>query len=45
MILPVWNSKVTWIGFWFNIPGVTLDPVQVSDDFYTTGYDVVILWY
>jgi simple sugar transport system substrate-binding protein len=34
--------KVTWIGFWFNIPGVTLDPVQVSTDFYTTGYDVVI---
>jgi simple sugar transport system substrate-binding protein len=34
--------KVTWIGFWFNIPGVTLDPVQVSNDFYTTGYDVVI---
>jgi simple sugar transport system substrate-binding protein len=34
--------KVTWIGFWFNIPGVTLDPVQVSDEFYTTGYDVVI---
>ncbi|WP_345107650.1 hypothetical protein [Candidatus Villigracilis vicinus] len=25
--------KVTWIGFWFNIPGVTLDPVQVSNDF------------
>lgn len=34
--------KVTWIGFWFNIPGFTLDPVQVSNDFYTTGYDVVI---
>jgi simple sugar transport system substrate-binding protein len=34
--------KVTWIGFWFNIPGVTLDPVQVANDFYTTGYDVVI---
>ncbi|HCB02458.1 MAG TPA: BMP family ABC transporter substrate-binding protein [Anaerolineae bacterium] len=34
--------KVTWIGFWFNIPGFTLDPVQVSQDFYTTGYDVVI---
>jgi simple sugar transport system substrate-binding protein len=34
--------KVTWIGFWFNIPGVTLDPTQVSDDFYNTGYDVVI---
>jgi len=34
--------KVTWIGFWFNIPGVTLDPTQVSDDFFNTGYDVVI---
>ena len=34
--------KVTWIGFWFNIPGVTLDPTQVADDFYNTGYDVVI---
>ena len=36
------SFKVTWIGFWFNIPGVTLDPVQVSNDFYTTDYDVVI---
>ena len=36
------SFKVTWIGFWFNIPGVTLDPIQVSDDFYNTGYDVVI---
>ncbi len=34
--------KVTWIGFWFNIPGVTLDPTQVSDDFFNTGYDVII---
>lgn len=34
--------KVTWIGFWFNIPGVTLDPTQVADDFYNTGYDVII---
>jgi simple sugar transport system substrate-binding protein len=34
--------KVTWIGFWFNIPGVTLDPTQVADDFYNTGYDVVL---
>jgi simple sugar transport system substrate-binding protein len=34
--------KVTWIGFWFNIPGVTSDPTQVADDFYNTGYDVVI---
>lgn len=34
--------KVTWIGFWFNLPGTTLDPTQVADDFYNTGYDVVI---
>ncbi|HVO38806.1 MAG TPA: BMP family ABC transporter substrate-binding protein [Spirochaetia bacterium] len=34
--------KVTWIGFWFNIPGVTSDPTQVSDDFFNSGYDVVI---
>jgi simple sugar transport system substrate-binding protein len=33
---------VTWIGMWFNIPGVTLDPTQVADTFFTTGYDVVI---
>jgi len=33
--------KVTWIGFWFNIPGVTSDPTQVADDFYNNGYDVV----
>jgi simple sugar transport system substrate-binding protein len=36
------SFKVTWIGFWFNLPGITLDPTQVSDDFYNTGYDVVI---
>lgn len=34
--------KVTWIGFWFHIPGVTADPTQVADDFYNTGYDVVL---
>jgi basic membrane protein A and related proteins len=34
--------KVTWIGFWFNIPGQTLDPTKVADDFYDGGYDVVI---
>lgn len=34
--------KVTWIGFWFNIPGQTLDPAKVAADFYNTGYDVVI---
>ena len=34
--------KVTWIGFWFNIPGVTSDPSQVADDFFNGGYDVVM---
>jgi simple sugar transport system substrate-binding protein len=34
--------KVTWIGFWFNIPGVTSDPTTVADDFYNSGYDVVL---
>jgi len=34
--------KVTWIGFWFNIPGQTLDPAKVAADFYNGGYDVVI---
>ena len=34
--------KVTWIGFWFNIPGVTSDPTQVADDFYNSGFDVVL---
>jgi simple sugar transport system substrate-binding protein len=33
---------VNWIGFWFNIPGVTSDPTQVADNFYQQGYDVVV---
>ena len=33
---------VTWIGFWFNIPGVTLDPTEVTNNFIDTGHDVVI---
>ncbi len=36
------SFKVTWIGFWFNIPGVTSDPTQVANDFINSGYDVVI---
>jgi simple sugar transport system substrate-binding protein len=36
------SFKVTWIGYWFNIPGVTSDPTQVADDFFNSGYDVVI---
>ena len=34
--------KVSWIGFWFNIPGVTADPNQVAGSFFDQGYDVVI---
>jgi simple sugar transport system substrate-binding protein len=33
---------VTWIGFWFNIPGVTLDPTEVANDMYNQGADVVL---
>ncbi len=33
---------VTWIGFWFNIPGVTLDPTEEVNNFYDSGADVVI---
>lgn len=36
------DFKVTWIGFWFNLPGKTLDPTKVADDFYNGGYDVVM---
>jgi len=34
--------EVTWIGFWFNIPGVTLDPTEVVTGFFDGGVDVVI---
>ncbi|MBN2122957.1 MAG: BMP family ABC transporter substrate-binding protein [Deltaproteobacteria bacterium] len=34
--------QVTWIGFWFNIPGVTADPTQVAQNFFNTGHDVVV---
>ncbi|MDQ7032354.1 MAG: BMP family ABC transporter substrate-binding protein [Desulfonauticus sp.] len=34
--------SVNWIGFWFNIPGVTADPTQVTKNFFNSGYDVVI---
>ena len=33
---------VTWLGFWFNIPGVTKDPAQVSNDYFNNNFDVVI---
>ncbi len=34
--------EVNWIGFWFNIPGVTLDPTEVTNSFFDGGADVVI---
>lgn len=34
--------RIDWIGFWFNIPGVTSDPTQVANNFFNQGYDVVI---
>lgn len=34
--------EVKWIGFWFNIPGVTLDPIEVANSFYNGGADVVV---
>ncbi len=36
------DFSVNWIGFWFNIPGVTLDPTQVTNEFFDGGADVVI---
>ncbi len=36
------SYKVSWIGFWFNIPGVTSDPTLVTNSFFDSGYDVVI---
>jgi simple sugar transport system substrate-binding protein len=33
---------VNWIGFWFNIPGVTLDPNEVADDLFNGGADVIL---
>ncbi len=34
--------SVVWIGFWFNIPGTTQDPTEVTNQFYDQGADVVI---
>ena len=36
------SFKVTWIGFWFHIPGFTIDPTQVTNGFFDSGIDVVI---
>jgi len=34
--------QVTWIGFRSNLPGLTADPTLVAQNFFKTGYDVVI---
>jgi len=34
--------KVSWIGFWFNTPGVTSDPTLVTNSLFDGGHDVVI---
>lgn len=34
--------EVVWIGFWFHIPGITLDPTRVANDFINSGSDVVL---
>jgi simple sugar transport system substrate-binding protein len=34
--------KVRWIGFWFHIPGVTVNPSEVARDFFQSGHDVVV---
>ncbi|BCS89592.1 BMP family ABC transporter substrate-binding protein [Pseudodesulfovibrio sediminis] len=36
------SFNVKWIGFWFNIPGVTSDPTQVAGSLVDEGYDVLI---
>lgn len=36
------SFNVKWIGFWFNIPGVTADPTQVAGSLIDAGYDVLI---
>ncbi len=33
---------VTWIGYWFNIPGVTLDPNDIANDMFNARADVII---
>ena len=34
--------EVVWIGFWFPIPGVTLDATEETNAFYDRGFDVVL---
>lgn len=34
--------EVVWIGFWFDIPGLTLSPTEVANDLLNNGADVLI---
>jgi simple sugar transport system substrate-binding protein len=34
--------SVNWIGYWFNVPGTTSDPTEVTEAFFKQGYDVVV---
>ena len=34
--------SVEWIGYWFHIPGVTRDPIEVSNTLVDQGVDVLI---
>lgn len=36
------SFEVKWIGFWFNIPGVTLDPVVTTESLINAGADVML---
>lgn len=36
------SFEVVWIGFWFEIPGFTLNPTEVTNAFFDGGADVVI---
>ncbi len=36
------SFTITWIGFWFGIPGVTLDPTAEVNTFFDNGADVVM---
>jgi len=34
--------NVKWIGYWFNIPGITYDPTTVANDLFDDGIDVLL---
>lgn len=36
------SFEVIWIGYWFEIPGLTLNPTEVTNSFFDGGTDVVI---